>query len=99
MAARVVGIRQEGVNPCRMVPSMWDEVHGSYMTSRARSSMRGGEFPRRSARCELPRWLRDLNLNNELIWRTKKNKPRFRVNRIPRSGVKTPCPGHRITTS
>ena len=21
------GIRQEGVNPCRMVPSMWDEVH------------------------------------------------------------------------
>ena len=22
MAARVVGIRQEGVNPCRMVPSM-----------------------------------------------------------------------------
>ena len=27
MAARVVGIRQEGVNPCRMVPSMRDEVH------------------------------------------------------------------------
>ena len=26
MAARVVGIRQEGVNPCRMVPSMRDEV-------------------------------------------------------------------------
>ena len=24
MAARVVGIRQEGVNPCRMVPSMRD---------------------------------------------------------------------------
>ena len=21
------GIRQEGVIPCRMVPSMWDEVH------------------------------------------------------------------------
>ena len=27
MAAHVVGIRQEGVNPCRMVPSMRDEVH------------------------------------------------------------------------
>ena len=41
MAARVVGIRQEGVNPCRMVPSMKDEVHGSYMTSRAKSNVRG----------------------------------------------------------
>ena len=27
MAARVVGIRQEGLKPCRMVPSKWDEVH------------------------------------------------------------------------
>ena len=27
LPARVVGVRQEGVNPCRMVPSMWDEVH------------------------------------------------------------------------
>ncbi len=27
MAARVVGIRQEGLNPCRMVPSGRDEVH------------------------------------------------------------------------
>ena len=27
MAARVVGIQQEGVNPCQMVPSMRDEVH------------------------------------------------------------------------
>ena len=26
MAARVVGIRQEGLNPCRMVPSKRDEV-------------------------------------------------------------------------
>ena len=41
LPARVVGIRQEGVNPCRMGPSMWDEVHGSCMTSRARSSMCG----------------------------------------------------------
>ena len=29
LPARVwVGIRQEGVIPCRMVPSVWDEVHG-----------------------------------------------------------------------
>ena len=27
LPARVVGIRQEGVNPCRMVPSIRDEVH------------------------------------------------------------------------
>jgi len=26
MAARAVGIRQEGLNPCRMVPSKRDEV-------------------------------------------------------------------------
>ena len=45
MAARVVGIRQEGVNPCRMVPSMRDEVHGSCMTSRARSKVCGRELP------------------------------------------------------
>ena len=35
------GIRQEGVIPCRMVPSMRDEVHCSCLTSRARSSMHG----------------------------------------------------------
>ena len=45
MAARVVGIWQEGVNPCRMVPSMRDEVHGSCMTSRARSRVRGRALP------------------------------------------------------
>ena len=45
MAAPVVGIRQEGVNPCRMVPSMRDEVHGSCMTSRARSKVRDCELP------------------------------------------------------
>ena len=27
VAARMVGIRQEGLNPCWMVPSMRDEVH------------------------------------------------------------------------
>ena len=47
------GIRQEGVHPCRMVPSMRDEVHGSCMTSRARSSVRG---------CELPCKVRELRV-------------------------------------
>ena len=89
MAARVVGIRQEGVKPCRMVPSIRDEVHGSCMTSRARSSVRGCELPCRSARCELPRWDAHLKFKSELI-RKQKNKPRFRVNMIPGAGVKYP---------
>ena len=41
LPARVFGVRQEGVIPCRMVPSMRDEVQCSCMTSRARSSLRG----------------------------------------------------------
>ena len=88
MAARVVGIRQEGVNPCRMVPSMRDKVHGSCMTSRARSTVRDRELP-----CEVRELqvaaleLREIKKKNEL---ENKSKPRFRVNRIPRSGVKDP---------
>ena len=31
-ACTCVRVRQEGVIPCRMVPSVWDEVHGSCMT-------------------------------------------------------------------
>ena len=45
MAARVVGIRQEGVNLRRMVPSMRDEVQCSCMTSRARSKVHGRALP------------------------------------------------------
>ena len=48
MAARVVGIRQEGVNPCRMVPSIRDEVHvqlhdvtGKVQSARAASCRAG----------------------------------------------------------
>ena len=42
MAARVwVGVRQEGVIPCRMVPSVWDEVHGQLHDVTGRSSLRG----------------------------------------------------------
>ena len=94
MAARVVGVRQEGLDPCRMVPSMRDEVHGSCMTSRARFSVRGWELPCRSATCEFPHWDAHLNLKKKRFnLENKKNKPRFRVNRIPRSGVKNPLFG------
>ena len=41
LPARVVGIRQEGVIPCRMVPSMGDEVHGQLHDVTGRSSLRG----------------------------------------------------------
>ena len=59
MAARVVGIRQEGVNPCRMVPSMRDEVHVQLhdvtgKVQRARLIV----AVQRCAMCELPRWTR-----------------------------------------
>ena len=60
MAARVVGIRQEGVNPCRMVPSMRDEVHvqlhdvtGKVQRARLRIAMQ------RCTMGELPRWMRN----------------------------------------
>jgi len=42
MAARVwVGVRQEGVIPCRMVPSMWDEVYVQLHDVTGRSSRHG----------------------------------------------------------
>ena len=88
------GIRQEGVNPCRMVQSMRDEVHGSCMTSRAKSNVRGCELPRRSAMCELPRWDAHLiKIKKKRINLENKSKPRFRVNRIPWAGVKDPLSG------
>ena len=75
---------------CHVPRPSWTRYTCSCTMSRARSNVRGCELPRRSARCELPRW-------NCAIWKLKKNdefenksKPRFRVNRIPRSGVKDP---------
>ena len=57
MAARVVGIQQEGVNPCRMVPSR--EGRGTRqlhdITGKVQR-VRPGIAVRRSAMCELPRW-------------------------------------------
>ena len=98
MAARVVGVRQEGVKPCRMVPSMRDEVHGSCMTSRARSKVHGRALPCRSARCELPRW-NCAKFKKKRINLEKESKPRFRVNRIPWAGVKDPLSGAQDTSS
>ena len=53
MDARVVGIRQEGENPCRMVPSMRDEVHvqlhdvtGKVQSARLRIAAQVPELPR-----------------------------------------------------
>ena len=41
LPARVVGVRQEGVIPCWMVPSMRDEVHVQLHDVTGRSSLRG----------------------------------------------------------
>ena len=94
MAARVFGIRQEGVKPCRMVPSIRDEVHGSCMTSRARSSVRGCELP-----CEDARWasccagcafkFKRINLEQE-------KQTSLLGEQDPQDRGETPCSGHRI---
>ena len=60
LPARVwVGVRQEGVIPCRMVPSKWDEVHvqlhdvtGEVQQARLIVAVQ------RCANCELPCWTR-----------------------------------------
>ena len=59
LPARVVGIRQEGVKPCRMVPSMWDEVHVQLhdVTGKVQHA-RLIVAVQRCAMCELPRWMR-----------------------------------------
>ena len=63
MAARVVRVRQEGVIPYRMVPSMWDEVHGQLhdVTGEVQQA-RLIVAVRRCANCELPCWTRIINL-------------------------------------
>ena len=73
MAARVVGIRQEGVNPSRMVPSIRDEVHVQLhdVTGRVQQA-RLIVAVQRCAMCELPCWTRIVNFKNELIWKQKK---------------------------
>ena len=67
------------------------------MTSRARSKVCGRELP-----CEVHELrvaaleLRDLEIEKKKI---NKSKPRFRVNRIPRSGVKDPLSWAQETSS
>ena len=65
------GIRQEGVIPCRMVPSMWDEVRGQLhdVTGKVRH-----------ARLVSAAQVRIQNLKR--INLGTKSKPRFRVNMI-----------------
>ena len=59
LPARVVGIRQEGVKPCRMVPSMWDEVYVQLhdVTDKVQHA-RLIVAVQRCANCELPCWTR-----------------------------------------
>ena len=59
LPARAVGIRQEGVIPCRMVPSMWDEVHVQLrdVTGKVQQA-RLIVAVQRCAMCELPCWTR-----------------------------------------
>ena len=82
MAARVVGIRQEGVNPCRMVPSMRDEAHVQLhdVTGRVQHARLIVAAQRREVR--VAALDAHFKFKNELIWKTKKSKPRFRVNMI-----------------
>ena len=84
-----VGIRQEGVNPCRMVPSMRDEVHvqlhdvtGKVQHGRLIIAAQVRDVRVAALECA-------FKFKKELIWKTK-SKPRFRVNRIPWAGVKDP---------
>ena len=59
LPARVVGVRQEGVIPCRMVPSVWDEVHVQLrdVTGKVQQA-RLIVAVQRCANCELPCWTR-----------------------------------------
>ena len=63
MAARVVRIRQEGVNPCRMVPSIRDEVHVQLhdVTGKVQHA-RLIVAVKRFANCELQSWTAHVNL-------------------------------------
>ena len=74
LPARVGRVRQEGVIPCRMVPSMWDEVHGQLhgVTGKVQQA-RLIVAVQRCSNCELPCWMRN-QIYNELIRKQKKKK-------------------------
>ena len=93
LPARVVGIRQEGVIPCRMVPSMWDEVHvqlhdvtGEVQRARLIIAAQARELRVAALECAF-KFKTRINLE------TKKSKPRFRVNMDSRGRGETPYPG------
>ena len=78
-----------GVIPCRMVPSVWDEVHGSCMTSRAESSMCGCAC--RAKMHEVRVAALEMRIQNfKRINSERKSKPRFRVNMISRGRGEIP---------
>ena len=80
------GIRQEGLNPCRMVPSMRDEVHVQL------HDVTGKVQGARAASCRAGAAQLEKKMEN-------KSKPRFWVNRIPEAGVKDPLHWAQETTS
>ena len=95
MAARVVGIRQEGVNPCRMVPSMkgrgtrqLHDVTGKIQRARLIIAVQ-----KRNVRVAAL----DAHLNLKMInSRTKKQASLSGEQDSRGRGGKPPVPGHRI---
>ena len=80
MAARVVGVRQEGI---KSLPD--GAVHEGRGTRAAAMTSWAGA---KCASCELPRWSCAIEKK-----KLNKSKPRFRVNMIPWAGVKDPLSG------
>ena len=80
LPARVCGVRQEGVIPCRMVSSMWDEVHVQLHDVTGKVQHVRLCLPCKDARGVSSRaggaHLNLKTINSE----QRKNKPRFRVN-------------------
>ena len=96
LPARVVGVRQEGVIPCRMVPSMWDEVH--VQLHDVTGKVQHARLIISAQRRELRVAALDAHVNlNRINLEYEKSKPRFRVDMISRGrGERPPVLGHRI---
>ena len=97
LPARVCGVRQEDVIPCRMVPSIGDEVYGQLHDVTGNVQQVRLCLPCKDARgASAALEMRILNLKMNQFG-NKKSKPRFRVNMISRGrGEIPPVLGHRI---
>ena len=82
LPARVVRDPAGGSNPCRMVPSMWDEVRVQLHDVTGKVQQVRLCLPCKDARgASAALEMRILNLTSNQFG-TKKSKPRFRVNMI-----------------